>query len=253
MVSELERRGLHYVGTINSNRLHGAPLKSEKELKKEGRGAHDSVVETTKNMSLVRWYDNKCVSMISSYIGPEEVDSVQRYDRSKKLHVRVERPFIIGIYNKSMGGVDLMDMLCSLYKYQLRSKRWYVYIFYHTLTIALVNAWFLYRRDCKVLDLRGMPLRKFQAMVASALCNVRKSQRGRRSLDNASKKRKTEVNLAPIEDVRYDGVGHLPSYEEKRQRCRNCPDGFAFVKCAKCKVNLCLNKNRNCYSAYHTK
>jgi hypothetical protein len=54
MVSELERRGLHYVGTINSNRLHGAPLKSEKELKKEGRGAHDSVVETTKNMSLVR-------------------------------------------------------------------------------------------------------------------------------------------------------------------------------------------------------
>ena len=174
MVSELERRGLHYVGTIDSNRLHGAPLKSEKELKKKGRGAHDSVVETTKNMSLVRWYD-KCVSVISSYIGPEEVDSVQRYDRSKKLHVRVERPSIIGIYNKSMGGVDLMDMLCSLYKYQLRSKRWYVYIFYHTLTIALVNAWFLYRRDCKVLDLRGMPLRKFQAMVASALCNVRKS------------------------------------------------------------------------------
>ena len=83
MVSELEQRGLHYVGTINSNRFHGAPLNSEKELEKEGRGAHDSVVETTKKLSLVRWFDNKCVTMISSYIGAKEVDYVQRYDRSK--------------------------------------------------------------------------------------------------------------------------------------------------------------------------
>ncbi|XP_028396032.1 piggyBac transposable element-derived protein 2-like [Dendronephthya gigantea] len=252
MVSELEKRGLHYVGTINSNRLHGAPLKSEKELKKEGRGAHDSVVETTKNLSLVRWFDNKCVTMISSYIGAEEVDSVRRYDRSKKEHVNVERPSLIGVYNKSMGGVDLMDMLCTLYKYQLRSKRWYLYIFYHTLTIALVNAWLLYRRDCKALDVRVMPLRKFQAMVAAALCNVKKSQRGRRSLDCLSKKKK-EVNPAPVTDVRFDGVGHMPSYEDKRQRCRNCPEGFAFVKCVKCKVHLCLNKNRNCFLAYHSK
>lgn len=61
--------------------------------------------------------------MISSYIGNEDGNDVQRYDRSKKQHISVCRPSIIAVCNKSMGGVDLMDMLCSLYKYQLRSKK----------------------------------------------------------------------------------------------------------------------------------
>ena len=143
MIKELTQRDLFYVGTINSNRLHRAPLKSEKEMKAEGRGAFDCVVETTTNISLVRWLDNKCVTVVSSYLGAESHDAVCRYDRKQKKHITVERPSVIGVYNKSMGGVDLLDMMCSLYKYQLKSKRWYLYIFYHTLTIALVNAWFV--------------------------------------------------------------------------------------------------------------
>ena len=77
-----------------------------------------------------------------------------------------------------------------------------------------------------------MPLRKFQSHVATALCNSGKPLRGRPSLDAAPKKRKVQVNPAPVADVRLDGVDHLPTYEEKRQRCRHCPDGFAYVKCA---------------------
>lgn len=252
MVSALKKQNLYYVGTIRNNRLHGAPLKSEKELKKEGRGAYHSVVETTNNLSLVRWLDNKCVTVVSSYLGAEPADSVQRYDRSKKEHISVDRPHPIGVYNKAMGGVDLMDMMCTLYKYQLRSKRWYIYIFYHTLTIALVNAWFLYKRDCKILNTpKPLPLRKFQAHVAAALCSAGKPSRGRPSLTSSAKKRKVEVNPAPVADVRFDGICHFPTYGEKRQRCRHCPGGFAYVKCEKCSVHLCLNKNRNCFLAYH--
>ena len=210
--------------------------------------------ETTNNISLVRWLDNRCVTVVSSYLGALPPDSVRRYDRSKKEHINVDRPSIIGVYNKSMGGVDLMDMMCSLYKYQLRSKRWYLYIFYHTLTIALVNACFLYRRDCHELNAdKSMCLRKFQSHVAAALCNSGKVLRGRPSRESAPKKRKVQVNPAPIVDVRLDGVDHLPTWEEKRQRCRLCPRGFSFVKCAKCRVHLCLNKGRNCFTAYHGK
>jgi hypothetical protein len=43
MVAELKKRGLQYTGTIAANRLHKAPLKSEKVLKKDSRGAYDSV------------------------------------------------------------------------------------------------------------------------------------------------------------------------------------------------------------------
>ena len=91
--------------------------------------------------------------------------------RSQKKHIAVDRPHVIGVYSKSMGGVDLMDIMCTLYKFKLRSKRWYMYIFYHTLTIALANAWFLYKRNCKILyNEKALTLRKFQAYVTSALC-----------------------------------------------------------------------------------
>ena len=156
-----------------------APLKSEKEMKAEGRGAFDCVVETTTNISLVCWLDNKCITVVSSYLGAESHDAVRRYDRKQKKHITVKRPSVIGVYNESMGGVDLLDMMCSLYKYQLKSKRWYLYIFYHTLTIALVNAWFVYKRDCEELRVKKiLPLRKFQAHVATALCKSGKPSRG---------------------------------------------------------------------------
>ena len=84
MIKELTQRDLFYVGTINSNRLHGAPLKSEKEMKAEGRGAFDCVVQTTTKISLVRWLDNKCVTVVSSYLGAESHHAVRRYDRKQK-------------------------------------------------------------------------------------------------------------------------------------------------------------------------
>ncbi|CAB4017456.1 Hypothetical predicted protein, partial [Paramuricea clavata] len=98
LVSALAQRGLHYVGTIANHCLHGAPLKSEKELKKEGRGSYHCAVETSKNLSLVRWLDNKCVTVVS-YLAAEPVGSVQRYDRSQKKHISVDRPHVIGVYN----------------------------------------------------------------------------------------------------------------------------------------------------------
>lgn len=51
VVQELKQKGHMYAGTINANRLHGAPMKSEKELKKEEPGAFDCVVQTDKNVS----------------------------------------------------------------------------------------------------------------------------------------------------------------------------------------------------------
>ncbi len=56
-----------------------------------------------------------------------------------------------------------------------------------------------------------------------------------------------QVNPAPVGDVQFDGVSHFPSYAEKRQHCRNCPDGFTFVLCQKCNMHLCLNKNRSTF------
>ena len=75
-----------------------------------------------------------------------------------------------------MGGVDKLDMMCALYKPTLRSQKWYMYIFLHSLHIALVNAWLLYRRNTPILKptAKAMPLHKFQSQVAQGLATTNK-------------------------------------------------------------------------------
>ncbi|XP_041376624.1 piggyBac transposable element-derived protein 2-like [Gigantopelta aegis] len=218
MASELKERGFHFTGTIRANRCHKAPLKSEQELKRMGRGAFDSVIETK---------TNKCVTLLSTYVGTDPVNKIKRYDRSTKSFIDVDQPAVIGIYNSKMGGVDLLDMMCTLYKRQLKSKRWYLYIFYHTLTIAVVNAWFLYRRDCKYLaTVKTMPLKPFQGMVAASLVKKDNVVRGRHSGSTGltpPPAKKQRVMPGPVNDARYDKTDHFPLHQEKRMGVDSVP------------------------------
>ena len=257
MAAELKKRGLQYTGTIAANRLHKAPLKSEKELRKDGRGAYSSVYESNNDLSLVRWLDNKAVTLLSTYLGPMPTSKVKRYDRSQKKHVDVDRPAVVGAYNAYMGGIDLFDMMCTLYKRQIKSRRWYLYIFYHSLTMVMANAWFLYRRESKSLkNNRPLQMKEFQIQAATSLMCQGKIPCGRRSLQSPPPAKKHRVQPSPQLDVRYDNVGHLPMSQEKKGRCRYCPTGYSFWTCSKCKVYLCLvcgKDPKNCFASYHMK
>ena len=56
----------------------------------------------------------------------------------------------------------------------------------------------------------------------------------------------------PAVVIRKDGTNHLPIWDEKRQRCKlgGC-DGFSYIKCCRCNMHLCLNKDRNCFVTFH--
>ncbi|KAF9415610.1 hypothetical protein HW555_006818 [Spodoptera exigua] len=58
------------------------------------------------------------------------------------------------------------------------------------------------------------------------------------------------VKSRPIDEIRYDGMGHLPNLES-RGRCRVCKDGQSTVMCIKYNVRLCLTKKRNCFYDFH--
>uniref|UniRef100_A0A8C6UI16 PiggyBac transposable element-derived protein domain-containing protein n=1 Tax=Neogobius melanostomus TaxID=47308 RepID=A0A8C6UI16_9GOBI len=229
LVEHLKQRGIYYIGTVRMNRVKNCRLIDEKELKTKGRGSLDFRVNQEDNI-IVRWYDNKAVNLLSSFVGVEPLGNVKRWDRKAKTYIMVPRPAIVDTYNRFMGGVDLLDMLSALYKFNFRSRRWYIYIWWHTVTVAVINAWLRYRRDMEKLQPRqkALPLRRFQASVGSALTSAGK--------------------LPP--DVRKDGLYHFPTWET-RQRCKHCVGHFAHVYCEKCRVHLCLNKDRNCFQAYH--
>ena len=96
--------------------------------------------------------------------------------------------FDLSVYHQNMGGVDQLDSLVAKNRKKIISRRWYLYLFWHTTYICLTNAWFLYKMDCKQLNIPTkdvMILRKFQGQVsASLVCVNLIMKRGRTSFDD---------------------------------------------------------------------
>ena len=258
LIPRLLHRGMHYTGTLRKNRGGKLKLKSEKELKKEGRGASDCQVDETCNIAGVCWYDNKVVTLVSSYVAVEPQDGARRWDKTQKDYRVVPRPAIVKAYNQFMGGIDLMDSFLAKYRYKLKSRRWPMYLFWHMMNLSLVNAWLLYRRDCGLL---GVPekdrllQRQFQSCVAESLVLVESKKRRRPSIEDpnvpfspaATRRRR----VAPVADVRKDQTGHWPIKVEKRGRCMHCEKNQTTTLCEKCNMRLCFVETRNCFRAYH--
>ncbi|XP_004211012.1 piggyBac transposable element-derived protein 3 [Hydra vulgaris] len=170
----LKELGFVVTATIRSDRIKGCQLATEKELQKQGRGSQVFKTDANSRLILTRWYDNKCVNLISTYCDPLLVTKTKRWDRKYKTYIDIDCPSVVQEYNKSMGGVDLADMLISLYRTTIKTKRWYLKVFFHCLDIAKVNGWLFYRRHCdqlKVPKKSQMSLLKFTSDVASGLIN----------------------------------------------------------------------------------
>ena len=84
----------------------------------------------------MRWFDNICVQLVSTFSSPISLSSVKRWNSKNKSHVNVSCPEIAKEYNKSMGGVDLADMLISLYCTPIKTKRWYLKLIFHCVDIS---------------------------------------------------------------------------------------------------------------------
>ena len=116
LVGELEKDAIHFVGTVTIPILKNCPLMAEKDFKKQELGAINYRDETNSNIIAVKWYDNKAVTLISSFVGIDPIAEISRYDCSVHEKFAFNQPNIVKVYNTFMGGVDKLDMVCSLYK-----------------------------------------------------------------------------------------------------------------------------------------
>lgn len=259
LIEKLLEFGFMFTGTVRSNRLAKCPLPSKQAMKKKGRGYYEYKVESKSNVVCLRWQDTNPVTLMSSYAGPDPVDKARRWDKTQKDYIEVDHPFIIKEYNTNMAGVDTLDAHVSCCKFSMRSNRWYLTLFWHFITLGMVNAWLLYKRDCELLGVTGSAvhkLRRFQAMVAQGLIEVGTAKKSCwPSLDNndstVSLRLPRMVRVKPSDDARYDQVAHWPVKKEKRRRCSVCKTIKTDTNCEKCQVPLCFNERRNCYREYH--
>lgn len=261
------KEGIWCLGTVQLNRLGKScklPKKNEVMAKSVPRGSYEENTASVDGVdfSAVSWKDNKQVTLLSTYVGAEPVGSIERYDKKEKKKVAIKCPKVIKEYNAHMGGVDLMDSFLGRYRIKVKSRKWYMRIFYHLLDLSVINSWILYKKVSAEKNTNPkeiLNLAEYRAELADALCKYGEHivlSRGRpsRSLsDEPPAKRKNIQQVMPSRDVRYDGVDHLQVRQQNRMRCMmpGCKL-LSSIMCLKCKVYLCSNKkSTDCFNDFH--
>lgn len=264
LLGYLAKEGILSLGTIRRNRIPNSKLPDEKLFKKQPRGASVEYVANVNSVdiSVTSWRDNKIVNLASTFAGDIPKSTVRRYDKSNKRYIDIDRPFVVGEYNRHMGGVDLIDSIMGRYKILLRSKRWQVRMFYHFLDLTLANAWLLYKRVKKETPSTSndkiLNSADFRLEIAEVLCKVgtkpaeTRKRKVNLEVEIQAKKHKGPTQHVPPKPVRQDQIGHWPVWADKRIRCKypSCK-GYTQTSCKKCGVGLCYNKINNCFRSFH--
>lgn len=254
----LHSRGILSLGTVRTNRLPNCKLNDSKMQKKLSRGKSIEYISSYKNtpISALTWKDNKPVTLLSTYAGKLPETKVKRFNRSTKSKIEVSCPFVVTEYNRHMGGVDLLDSLIGRYKIKMRSRKWYIRLFYHFIDLTVVNSWLLYKR---VKEEQNLPMQfelaDWRKNIAYSLTKSGdfKNQRGRRSISIETRRASTRaLAMHPTRAVRTDGVGHSQIRADKRGRCKfpKC-NGYTWIQCNKCNILLCNSKTKTCFNRYH--
>lgn len=166
-----------------------------------------------------------------------------------------------------MGGVDLFNRLISLYRINVRSRKWPLRMIFHAVDMAVTNSWLEYKEDCRAMNIPNkdvMDLLAFRSEISKALITVGKTvmsrKRGRPSLDEDEgemRVRRGRNEVRPASELIYDTVDHIPQHDDKNEptRCKqkDCGKFRSHWYCHKCKVHLCLTKIRNCFASFHSK
>ena len=112
----LNTKGFTATGTVRINRVKNASLRPIKEIERLERGASDVVTEKNSNLTLVRWKDNKVVTVPSTFVGKMPHRRAHGYVKAQNGRAEIDQPQSIFLYNKGMGGFDCES---PQYKHQL--------------------------------------------------------------------------------------------------------------------------------------
>ena len=100
LLCHLQKQPIAATETVRLCRMGNPPLKSVKEVKKLQRGTSVVAVETSSNVSAVRWKDNKVVNILSTFAGKEPQNKVKRYSQNKKKRIDILQPNVANVYNR---------------------------------------------------------------------------------------------------------------------------------------------------------
>lgn len=146
-----------------------------------------------------------------------------------------------------MGGVDKADMLLSLYRTKMRTRKWYRRIAFHLISLAVVNSFVVYRQ----LGGTGSLLDFHVDICRSLLQGENNIGSDEEDTPPAKKTRSLKASMVP-QSVRSDNIVHWP-LKSTINRCKmdGCSSRTMFI-CSKCQVYLCVGKGgETCFLNFH--
>jgi len=260
--------GLHYVGTLRSNRINcasppaGAIFPKSAATSARGSYACRKVSCGSFSMFVTPWADNKVVHMLHSwptYVATcyrNHKQAIQGAPYEKKA---VDRPTIYQNYNECMGGTDLHDWLLAEYRSTFRCKRWQPKIIVHMLQQAVVNAHILFRLKHGSPSSRTLFVFVTELMEAISVYKRRGEVRADANVAfqvtaNQSRwwwshqhaRRTTGTHTPVVVSRPRGGNGHQT---ETRKRCKYCMRSLTNIYCTDCDVFLC---GGDCWRLFHS-
>lgn len=227
-VEQLNKRGLTYVGTMRKDKLV-----IPKELLPDGkRPVSSSIHAFNGNTTLVSYVPkrNKSVILISSMHHRAEINQLNH------------KPEIICFYNETKCGVDLIDMKCSVYSSNRRTRRWPLAVFYRMVNIASVNSYILY------LSYRNAPvINRFTFIKELAMNLIEPHLKRRLETPNLPRQIRSFIvsTLAQDQERRPDCIPD--DKMGKRKTCSKCPSykkRKTAYACIICSQAICLECSR---------
>ena len=273
LLDVLSDKNIKATGTIMKNRIpKSVKIPTQKDLKNRGASQCSVRHDPAKGpVGITTWLDNKPVVLASNHEGIHPEDECKRWSKKDRKFISVSRPAVVRLYNKSMGGVDLLDRMVSYYRTSTRTKKWTVRVMLHMLDVAATNCWIEYKMG---LERSGLGDRKsmlqmmeFKLRLAEQLImegSKLDHNRNRRMSDDEgagpSDRRWSDNQPCPRVPVppvkrRQEEAKHMPQMDSGKasyHRCRlaGCKK-LARVKCSTCRVYLCLTSDRNCFMQFH--
>lgn len=241
LVDELTSIGIACTGTIRSNRVEDCPVMSVKDMQKTPRGTYDYAYDKGSGLIVVRWNDNNIVNVVSNQYGVQPEQTASRWSRAERERIRVQQPFAIRHYNRTMGGVDRMDQNVELYRTGIRSKKWWWPVFLYCIDLSVQQTWHLYRAtemgQREPLDLLS---------IRRAIVKVFLARSRRLATPGRPKGRSCALGIRVPDGMRYDRRDHY-ARPAKQRRCVLCKKKCRTM-CIKCNVGL----HHKCFEPFHT-
>uniref|UniRef100_A0A286Y2W0 PiggyBac transposable element-derived protein domain-containing protein n=1 Tax=Cavia porcellus TaxID=10141 RepID=A0A286Y2W0_CAVPO len=150
-----------------------------------------------------------------------------------------QKPEMITFYNKTKGGVDVVDELCSNYDVTRNTKRWPMVVFYWILNMCGINSFIVYKENNKY----NISRRNFLRRLGLELIRDHLQERKNKMFLPRELRKKIVEHTGELTSEQAGAASQKPTITGKRKRCQLCPtekDRKTKHTCYQCMRYLCM-------------